>query len=176
MYIIIYMVIEELIPQLPKTKKGIENAYGNCRRLKRFISVEEDEFESHLEKAKSDLSKVKADFDTEGWDWAIIKSYYSVHHAINAMPVRFKGFYSKDHICAILALKYFDLLSEDLYTELRKIHTKFSDFTGFDITYALRKISQYDVKKWKQVSKEDAEAVHGFARKLVSFVEERCYE
>lgn len=169
------MVIEELISKLPKTSKGIENAYKNCSRLKRLIRVKNSEFSAHLEKAKSDLAKIKSDYDNRAWDWVIIKSYYSIHHAINALLVKVKGFYSKDHICAILALKYFELIPNDIYKKLRLIDKKFSDFRGFDITYSLRKISQYDVRKWKRISKKDAETIYYLAKEIVSYVEERCY-
>jgi len=150
----VYMVIEELISRLPKSPEGIKKAYKNCSRLKRFINVKNSEFSAHLEKAKSDLAKIKSDYDNQAWDWVIIKSYYSIHHTINSLLVKVKGFYSKDHTCTILALKHFELIPDDTYKKLREIDTKFSDFTGFDITYALRKISQYDVRKWKNITKK----------------------
>lgn len=170
------MVIEEIVPQLPKTKEGVENSYNSCNNLKKFIGNDNNEFKNNLEKAKSDLSKVKSDYDAESWDWVIIKSYYAMHHAINSMLIKFKGFYSKDHICAIIALKYLDLLPEDIYLKLRNINAKFSDFTGFGVTYSLRKISQYDVNKWKNISKKDADAVYNSAKELISYIEKRCYE
>lgn len=169
-------MIEEIIPQFPRDKKKIENSYGNCTKLKKFIFVGKKEFIAHLEKAKSDLSKVKSDYEKEAWDWTIIKSYYATMHALNALLVKEKGFYAKDHFCTILALKYFDLIPKNLYEKLREINAKFSDFTGFDITYTLRKISQYDVVKWKELTKEDADSVYSLAKEIISFVERRCYQ
>lgn len=167
------MVIEDVVPQLPQKEERIKKAYENCQE--KFVSVNTEEFSAHLEKAKSDLANVEADFLKEAWDWAIIKSYYSIHHAINALLIKEKGFYSKDHICAILALKFFELIKPEIYDKLRAINAKFSDFTGFDVTYTLRKISQYDVRKWKQLSRKDADSVYSLAKEIVVFVEQRCY-
>lgn len=169
-------LIEEIIPTLPKKKEKIKKGYENCEKARKYVVVSKEEFKLHLEKAKSDLSKIQADYENEAWDWVIIKAYYAIHHAINALLIKFNGFYSKDHFCAILALKNFELIPKNIYEKLRKISTKFSDFTGFEITYSLRKISQYDVEKWKQLSKEDALKIYNFAKEFVSFVERRCFE
>ncbi|MBI5871463.1 HEPN domain-containing protein [archaeon] len=169
------MVIEEIIPNIPKGKKAVEHAYSNCAKLKKFVTVSSNEFTSHLEKAKSDLSSIGADYKDENWDWVIVKSYYAMHHAINCLLVKLMGYYCNDHICAIITLKHFELLPDSLYLKLRNINAKFSDFTGFDVSYSLRKISQYDVRKWKNISKQDAEAIYKVAKELIAFVEWRCY-
>lgn len=70
-----------------------------------------------------------------------------------------------------MALRNLGLISDEFYQELRETHSKFSDFSAFDITYSLRKISQYDVVRWKSISKDDAGAMLSFARKFVGFVE-----
>ena len=57
-------MIEEIVPQLPKTKDGIKNAYTNYNNKKKFISLNEEEFKYHLEKAKSDLPKLVKFFYT----------------------------------------------------------------------------------------------------------------
>jgi len=169
-------LIEEILPSLPRNEKGIENAYQYCSKQRRFVKTNSKEFSAHLEKAKSDLNAIKADYENRAWDWVIIKSYYAIHHAVNALLLRFSGFYSKDHICAILALKHFELLSDALYLKLRNINAKFSDFTALDITYSLRKISQYDVRKWKEISQKDADDIYSMSKELVKFAEEKCYE
>ncbi|MDI6738032.1 MAG: HEPN domain-containing protein [Nanoarchaeota archaeon] len=167
------MVIEEIIPMLPKSEGKIKNAYENCKP--RFVAVNNKEFSAHLEKAKSDLANVESDFSKGSWDWAIIKSYYAIHHAINALLIKEKGFYSKDHICAILAVRSLNILPWELYSKVRQINAKFADFTGFDVTYTLRKISQYDVRKWRQLTKKDAESIYLLAKEVVSFAEKRCF-
>ena len=169
-------MIDDIISTLPKSKEKIEKSYTNCEKLKKYVAIGNSEFVSHLEKAKSDLSSIETDFQQEKWDWVIIKAYYSIHHAINTLLIKFLGFYSKDHFCSILALKNFELIDEDTYKKLKNISTKFSDFTGFEISYSLRKISQYDVEKWKQISKEDASKVYDFAKEFVAFVEKRCFQ
>ncbi len=168
-------MIEEIVPQLPTKEDKIKNAYDSCVLLKKFISIEPAEFVQHLEKAKSDLSRVKQDFKKKYWDWTIIKSYYATMHGLNALLLKEKGFYAKDHFCVLLALKHFDLIPADLYLKLREINTKFSDFTGFDVSYALRKIGQYDVVQWKKLTKEDAQSVYSLAKEIISYVERRCF-
>src|SRR3989344_340722 len=168
-------MIDEVIPSLPIKEESIKSSYENCFSKRCFIEVDNREFSAHLEKAKSDLARVKNDYQQESWDWVIVKSYYSIMHAFNALLVKEKGFFSKDHFCTILSLKYFELVPREMYLKLRNIHTKFSDFTGFDVTYSLRKISQYDVYRWKEIAPRDAEAVYQLAKEVVSFVEKRCY-
>ena len=167
-------MLEKIVPKLPKTKEAIARAFENCS--KKFVTVSNEEFKAHLEKSKSDLASISNDYVKNSWDWVIVKAYYAIHHAANALLVKFNGFYSKDHICAILALKYSELLPETLYQKLRKINAKFEDFTAFDVSYILRKISQYDVTEWKALSKQDAESICAFAKEFVAFVEERCYK
>lgn len=70
----------------------------------------------------------------------------------------------------------FNNCRENLYQKLRNINTKFSDFTGFDVTYTLRKISQYDVRKWKDITEKDADSIYSLAKELISFIEKRCYQ
>ncbi len=169
-------MLDETISQLPKTEEGIENAYNSCSGRAKYIHVAEADFNLYLEKAKSDLKNIENDCKAEAWDWVIIKAYYSIHHAANALLVKSKAFYSKDHICTILALKHFELISGDFYSKLRKINEKFSDFTAFDITYLLRKVGQYDVRKWKDVTKTDADQIYSLAKEFVAFAEEVCYK
>jgi len=142
------MVIEEIVPQLPKKLEKIKKSYKNCSNLGKFTTVNQEEFSAHLEKAKSDLANVESDFRKQSWDRVIIKSYYSTHHAINALLIRKKGFYSKDHICAILALKFFEIIPQEIY----------------------------DVRKWKQLSKKDAESIYLLAKEIVAFAERECYK
>lgn len=45
------------------------------------------------------------------------------------------------------SLKMIVLVSDDFYRELKNIYSNFSDYFAFELTYSLRKISQYDVVK-----------------------------
>ena len=168
-------MLEEMIPRLPRKESSIKKAFESCKSRGRFVPVDSKKFSAHLEKAKSDLAKISYEMDHRAWDWVIVKSYYSMHHALNALLVKFQGIYSKDHYCAILAIKEKELITEDIYKEFRKIDSQFSDFTGFDVTYTLRKIGQYDVKEWKGITERDAQAVYSIAKRIVEYAEERCY-
>ena len=165
------MVFEEIRTRLPKRRKTIKNFYETCISRKKFIKVESGEFIIHLEKAKHDLERAIKEFKDECWDWTIIKAYYAIHHAANALLIKKAGFFSKDHICLIISLKHLELIPNNFYEELRSLYSKFSDFSAFEIIYSLRKISQYNVVKWKELSKSDAELVVEFAKKFIRFVE-----
>jgi len=167
------MVLEDLKSRLPKRKKAIKSFYDTCLSRKKLIKVENSEFTIHLEKAKHDLQRAIKEFEDECWDWTIIKAYYAIHHAANALLVKKFGFFSKDHICLIISLKHLELIPDEFYEKLRVIHSKFSDFSAFELVYSLRKISQYNVVKWKYLSKKDAESVLEFAKRFVKFVEEQ---
>jgi uncharacterized protein (UPF0332 family) len=169
-------MIDELISTLPKNKKKIEKGYNNCEKLRKYVAIGTSEFVAHLEKAKSDLSSIESDFQQKKWDWVVIKAYYSIHHAINSLLIKHKGFYSKDHFCSIFALKNFELISDKIYNKLKSISVKFSDFTGFEISYSLRKIGQYDVNRWKFISDEDALKIYSFAKEFVAFAEKECFK
>jgi uncharacterized protein (UPF0332 family) len=166
------MVLEEIGSKLPTREDSIKAYYETCVSRKKFININASEAILHLEKAKHDLSRAIKEFEDDCWDWTIIKAYYSIHHAANALLIKKAKMFSKDHICLIVALKHLGLIPNEFYEELRKLHSKFSDFTAFEIAYSLRKVSQYDVVKWKELSKEDAELVLEFAKKFVKFVEE----
>jgi uncharacterized protein (UPF0332 family) len=166
------MVLEEIGSKLPTREDSIKAYYETCISRKKFINIDASEAIFHLEKTKHDLSRAIKEFENDCWDWTIIKAYYSIHHAANALLIKKAKMFSKDHICLIVALKHLGLIPNEFYEELRKLHSKFSDFTAFEIAYSLRKVSQYDVVKWKELSKEDAELVLEFAKKFVKFVEE----
>lgn len=167
-------ILEEINVKFPKNMEKIEKSYVNCKNRKKYIEVEKEEYKNHLEMAKNDLSSIKCDFESMNWRWVITKSYYAIFHATNALLIYKEGFYSKDHNCATIALKKDELIPPNIYTELGNIYQKFSDIFGFAIIFEARKISQYDVVKWKELSKEDAKIAMDFAKKFVSFVEVEC--
>lgn len=84
------------------------------------------------------------------------------------------GFFSKDHLCAVIALKKENLIPEKIYKELGKIYERFSDIFGFAIIFEARKLSQYDTEKWKELTEKDAKIIKNFAQKYVSSVEGAC--
>lgn len=167
-------IFEEINVKFPKTDKRFESSFENCRKRKKFIEISNVSYFKHLELSKDDLNSIKTDFENKNWRWVITKSYYAVFHATNALLVKKLGFFSKDHLCAVIALKKENLIPEELYNELGRIYEKFSDIFGFAIIFEARKLSQYDTEKWKEFKEEDAEIIFNFAKKFVSFVEEEC--
>ena len=89
------------------------------------------------------------------------------------MPHSQKGFFSKDHSCLIIALKYHKLIDEDLFNELTNIYEGFSDTLSIGLTFELRKIGQYDVDRWEELTEDDSKKVLKIAKKFISYVEEK---
>lgn len=167
-------LLEEINVKFPKSAEGLEKSYESCKTRKKFIEIHKNSYSEHLELAKDDLNSIKTDFENKNWRWVVTKSYYAIFHATNALLVNKLGFFAKDHLCAVIALKKENLISEELYRRLGKIYERFSDIFGFAIIFEARKLSQYDTKKWKELTEEDAKITRDFAIKYVSFVEEAC--
>ena len=83
-----------------------------------------------------------------------------------------KNVFSKDHYCLIIALKYHGLVDNKLFKSLTEINERFSDVLSLDITFQLRKISQYNVDEWEKLTRQDAELILNVAKEFVIFVGE----
>ena len=167
-------LFNEINVKFPKTDKKLEKSYESCKKRGKFVELSKESYSEHLELAKDDLNSIATDFNEKNWRWVVTKSYYAIFHATNALLINKLGFFSKDHLCAIIALKKEDLVPKELYEELGKIYERFSDIFGFAIMFEARKLSQYDTEKWKELIEEDASLTRNFAQKFVSFVEDVC--
>jgi len=167
-------LFNEINVKFPKTDKRLKKSYESCEKRKKFVELSKDSYQEHLELAKDDLNSIKTDLENKNWRWVITKSYYAIFHATNALLVNKLGFFSKDHLCAVIALKKENLIHEELYKELGDIYERFSDIFGFAIIFEARKLSQYDTEKWKELTEEDAKITKDFAYKFVSSVEDAC--
>lgn len=163
--------IEDIKIKLPKKEGSIKKFFSGCEKRRKFVDDTKDHYKKHLTKAKHDLSRAIAEFKDGCWDWTIIKAYYAIHHGGNALLSKNKNQFSKDHSCLIIALKYYDLIDESLFNELTRINEKFSDILSLDLTFQLRKISQYSVDEWEDLTKEDAELTLNVAKKFIKFIE-----
>lgn len=167
------MDVEEIKIKLPKTKKGLKNFFKSCQKRNKFVRDTKDHYKKHLKKAKHDLERAIDEFSDNCWDWTIIKSYYSIFHAGNALLSKNRQLFSKDHSCLIIALKYWNLIDEDIFSDLVKTYEWFSDIVSIDVTFQLRKISQYDVDLWEEITDENAKEILELTKKFVSYVEDR---
>ncbi len=165
------MRIKEIRIKLPKKPKGIERFYQNCEKRKKFVESESNNYGQHLKKAKHDLYRAIREYEDKCWDWTVVKAYYTIHHAANAILLKKKGLLCKDHSCLIIALKYHNLIEEKLFKDLFSLHESLADVLGLDLTFQLRKLSQYDVNEWEKITEEDASLIISIAKKLVAFVE-----
>jgi uncharacterized protein (UPF0332 family) len=165
------MKIEEMQIKLPRESKAIERFYRNCERRKKFIVVANENYKKHLKKSKHDLYRAIKEFQDKCWDWTAIKAYYAIHHVGNALLIKQKGMLCKDHSCLIIALKYYNVIKEDAFRDLSFLHESFSDVLGLDLTFQLRKIGQYNVNEWENITEKDASLVISIAKKFINFVE-----
>ena len=165
------MKIDNINSKLPKKEDSIDKYYLSCESRKKFIEDTEGHYAQRLKKAKHDLSRAVAEFEDSCWDWTIVKSYYAIHHAANALLSKNKGLFSKDHTCLIISLKHYNLIDNRFFDELNNLHEKFSDILSLDLTFQLRKISQYNVDEWEDLSKDDAKLILDVAKKFTKFVE-----
>ncbi|MEK6903435.1 MAG: HEPN domain-containing protein [Nanoarchaeota archaeon] len=165
------MKIKEIKIKLPTEKESVARFFENCERRKKFISSEKENYKKHLQKAKHDLLRAVKEYEDECWDWTVIKAYYALHHAANALLLKKKGIFCKDHSCLIIALKQYDLIEEKVFKEVSKIHESLADILGLDLTFQLRKLGQYDVNEWENITKEDASLIIDIAKKIVSVAE-----
>jgi uncharacterized protein (UPF0332 family) len=165
------MMMKNVKIKIPKTDKGIKNFFISCEKRKKFVSDAPEHYKKRLRKSKHDLHCAIDEFNDGNWDWTIIKAYYAIHHAANALLSKKKGFFSKDHCCLIISLKYHNLIDEKLFNELVCISEEFSDSLSIDIAFEMRKIGQYDVDKWEELTKDDAKQMLDLAKKFVSYSE-----
>ncbi len=163
--------LQDVKSSLPEQEDSISRFFEGCEKRKRFVTDTPDHYKKHLAKAKHDLARATAEFEDECWDWTVVKAYYAIHHGGNAILSKHKNIFSKDHSCLIIALKQHQLIDASLFEELMELYDKFSDTLSLDLTFQLRKISQYNVDEWDGVTKEDAEMVLGVAKKFIKFVE-----
>lgn len=164
-------MIKDVKIKMPKTEKAVKNSFESCEKRKKFVKDVEEHYKKRLKKAKHDLQCALDEFQKSNWDWTIIKAYYAIHHAGNALLSKNKGFFSKDHLCLIISLKHHNLINEKFFDELISIAEEFSDTLSMDIAFEMRKIGQYDVDKWEELTEEDAKKVLEVAKKFVTYVE-----
>lgn len=167
------MKLEKVKIKLPKTEKGVKNFIKNCENRNKFVIDNPEYYKKRLKKAKHDLSRAVREFEDKCWDWTIVKSYYAIFHAANALLSKERGVFSKDHSCLIVGLKYWNLVDDRLFSDLVKVYEGLSDIVSMDLTFQLRKISQYDVEMWEELTEENASMVLEVAKKFVAYVEAR---
>lgn len=166
-------MLDKIRIKLPQKEASIEKFFCNCEKRKKFVIDTAENYSKRLKKSKHDLNAAISEFKEENWDWTVVKAYYAIHHAGNALLSKEKQLFSKDHSCLIIALKYHNLVDSLLFDKLSKIAEQFHDTLSIDITFELRKIGQYDVEKWEEITKEDAKKVLEIAKEFISYVEGR---
>ena len=161
----------EIEKKLPNNPEKIKNYYENCERRHKYVEGIKEHADKHLRKAKHDLSRAIKELEDSCWDWTVIKAYYSIFHAGNYLLLKNKSFFCKDHSCLLIALEHHKLINESLYKELSAIHENLSNIFGFDLTFQLRKLGQYDVYEWEEITEDDAKLIVLIAKKFIQFAE-----
>ena len=167
------MMLDNVKIKLPKKESSMEKFFCNCEKRKKFVNDVEGYHEKRLKKSKHDLAAAISEFNEKNWDWTVVKAYYAMHHAGNALLSKEKQIFSKDHSCLIIALAHYKLIDEQFFQKLSKIAEQFHDALSIDIAFELRKIGQYDVEKWEDITEEDAKKVLEIAKEFVAYAEGR---
>ena len=161
--------------------KASQNRAGNkkffrvVREQGKFVKDTEFHYKKHLKKAKHDLFRAGREFSDSCWDWTVIKAYYALFHAGNALLSKKKGVFSKDHSCLIVALRYWNLVPEPIFIKLKTAYEGISDIADIDIAFQIRKISQYDVDLWEEITEDNARVILDIAKEMVKFAEDEIY-
>jgi uncharacterized protein (UPF0332 family) len=164
-------MIENVEIRLPKTEEAVRNYFSSCTNRRKYVTDAKEHYKKRLKKAKHDLKCAIDECGSKNWDWTIVKAYYAIHHAANALLSKKKGLFSKDHSCLIVALKQNKLIDDKLFNELTNVYEGFSDTLSIGLTFELRKIGQYDVDRWEELTEDDAKRVLETAKTFVSYVE-----
>lgn len=149
----------------PTAEGSLERAFEACNGKNVFRKVDATP-KDFLEKSQYDLSRAKEDFERKDYVWAIVKGYYSIFHASNAILLLKKGYISKDHGCLYVALRKFDLIPSELFGQLEVI-SEALDINAFFTLMDARKTSTYDVVAWKEVEAGDARIVLDAAQAVI---------
>ncbi|MBS3121240.1 HEPN domain-containing protein [Candidatus Woesearchaeota archaeon] len=148
--------------RVPSSETALQRAFENCEKQGRFKAVESTSFSDYLLRAQKDLSSAERDLQGGDYHWARIKGYQALFHALNALLVKKKGFFSKDHGCVLVALIKNEIITEELVSQLHllmssvlkqvTVQTIYDDIDEFRIQ---RNFALYKPKAWEEVKKED---------------------
>lgn len=160
-------------------RENTNGALRSCFRPKegkpnlRKVPVNLRRAKEHIDKANHNLRAMKAMFDSQLFDWAIICGYYAMYHAVLAALFQI-GLRATAHYCAIAAFKKFYIERNKVKPEYisyinkaKRLERKYVD--TLDRAQETRVIEQYGVEI---LSHDDAEWIPEEAKDFVLKIEE----
>ena len=149
---------------LPKTVRALEKAYENCEEKNKFRKINNEQFHDYVIRSQKDIASADNDFNNEDYYWARIKAYQALFHMLNALLVKYCGYYSKDHGCILTALLKNNIISNKTASQLHLIvknvlesgiRTPEDVIQDIDDFRIQRNFALYKPKAWEEVTKED---------------------
>lgn len=105
---------------LPKSEQALENALGQCEDDGAFVKIPKESHIDFVKEAYSDLASAEDEFGKSD-KWAIVKAYQALFSMCNALLIRKRGCYSKDHGCVLLALMKERVIPETLLGRIKGV-------------------------------------------------------
>ncbi len=155
----------------PKSKKAIEKDYEDCVKRDRFKQVSKATYPEYLTRSQKDLASAYRDLEDKDNHWAIIKSYQALFFILNALLVKYKGYFSKDHKCILTALLKEEVISEAVAKSVDSVVKSLDEFSTLDEIDDLRldrNKAMYAPTAWKDFKKQEAEKILDEVRELIN--------
>jgi len=155
----------------PKSEKAAEKDYVDCIEHKRFKQINKSFYSEYLTRSQKDLTSAYRDLEDGDYHWGIIKAYQALFFVLNALLIKYKGYFSKDHRCIITALLKEKVISTAVAEHVDLFIKNLDDFKTLDEVDDLRldrNKAMYSPTAWKDFKKQQAETILNEARELIN--------
>lgn len=152
---------------LPKSLKALESDFNDCIRVKAFVKVPKETFSEYLERSRKDFASAKNDLNNGYPYWALVKAYQALFFVVNALLVKYCGYFSKDHKCLLTALLKEKIISSELVKRLKSKLKDLSKLNKIDELRLERNLALYKPDSWKTITKNHAEKLLEETRALI---------
>ena len=156
---------------VPKSKDAIERDYKDCIKGEKFKKISRESYSEYLLRSQKDLASAYRDLEAEDNNWAIIKSYQALFFVLNALLVKYRGYFSKDHRCIITALLKEQVISTAVAEQVDSVVKVLDEFKALDEVDDLRldrNKAMYSPTAWKDFKKQQVKNTLNEVRELIS--------
>lgn len=147
---------------LPANSTALNRAFLSCERKGKLKAIDVALYSDYVERAQKDLASAERDFSAGDFHWARVKAYQSLFYLLNALLIKYKGYFSKDHGCVIIALMHENIITEETAAALHLLVKNALEQVNADTIYAdfdefrmQRNFALYKPKAWEDVKAED---------------------
>ena len=156
---------------VPKSKPAVERDYVDYIKNKKFKQISKEAYPEYLLRSQKDLTSSYRDLEGGDHHWAFIKAYQALFFVLNALLIKYKGYFSKDHKCIITALLKEEVISIAVAEHIDLFVKALDEFKTLDEVDDLRldrNKAMYAPTAWKDFKKQQAESVLNEARDLIN--------